>query len=188
MQPRDEEKTLEELESELALTNELITQLETRIATLPHNDIGSIMRETMEELLGQMRRMEENSHRLMRLRQKTDPKEDGKMAIIDNLKMSEEALEQAIQTFETKKLALENSYLKISNEVRTLDGTYHGEASEKFKAQFDALYKNLQQNETVMSNVVSNLKTALGIYQEHEQQARSMMEGLDVGTSYQSNL
>ena len=45
------------------------------------------------------------------------------MAIIDNLKMSEEALEQAIQTFETKKLALENSYLKISNEVRTLDGT-----------------------------------------------------------------
>ena len=51
------------------------------------------------------------------------------MAIIDNLKMSEEALEQAIQTFETKKLALENSYLKISNEVRTLDGTYHGEAS-----------------------------------------------------------
>ena len=110
------------------------------------------------------------------------------MAIIDNLKMSEEALEQAIQTFETKKLALENSYLKISNEVRTLDGTYHSEASEKFKAQFDALYKNLQQNETVMSNVVSNLKTALGIYQEHEQQARSMMEGLDVGTSYQSNL
>lgn len=38
--------------------------------------------------------------------------------------------------------------------------------AEKFKAQFDALYKNLQQNETVMSNVVSNLKTALGIYQE----------------------
>lgn len=72
MQPRDEEKTLEELESELALTNELITQLETRIATLPHNDIGSIMRETMEELLGQLRRMEENSHRLMRLRQKTE--------------------------------------------------------------------------------------------------------------------
>ena len=72
MQPRDEEKTVEELESELALTNELITQLETRIATLPHNDIGSIMRETMEELLGQLRRMEENSHRLMRLRQKTE--------------------------------------------------------------------------------------------------------------------
>ena len=72
MQPRDEEKTLEELESELALTNELITQLETRIATLPHNDIRRIIRETKEELQGQLRQMEENSHRLMRLRQKTE--------------------------------------------------------------------------------------------------------------------
>ena len=110
------------------------------------------------------------------------------MAIIDNLKMSEEALEQAIQTNKKKKLALENSYLKISNEVRTLDGTYHGEASEKFKAQFDALYKNLQQNETVMSNVIANLKQALTIYTDVIGQVKGQADALDVGTAYQSNL
>ena len=52
------------------------------------------------------------------------------MAVIDNLKLTQEEMESAIQTFENKKMALENTYLKISNEVRTLDGTYHGEASE----------------------------------------------------------
>ena len=110
------------------------------------------------------------------------------MAVIDNLKVTQEEMQNAIQTIENKKMALENAYLKISNEVRTLDGTYHGEASEKFKAQFDALYKNLQQNEVVMGNVIANLKQALNIYTEEEEAARSMIEGLDVGTAYQNTL
>lgn len=110
------------------------------------------------------------------------------MAIIDNLRMSEEALQTAITTFETKKMALENSYLKISNEVRTLDGTWHGEASEKFKTQFDALYKNLQQNETVMTNVISNLKSALSIYQEQENVITQTFNAMEEGTAYTSVL
>lgn len=110
------------------------------------------------------------------------------MAVIDNLKLTQEEMESAIQTFENKKMALENTYLKISNEVRTLDGTYHGEASEKFKAQFDALYKNLQQNETVMSNVIANLKQALTIYTDVIGQAKGQADALDVGTAYQGNL
>lgn len=110
------------------------------------------------------------------------------MAIIDNLRMSEEALQTAITTFETKKMALENSYLKISNEVRTLDGTWHGEASEKFKTQFDALYRNLQQNETVMTNVISNLKTALSIYQEQENVITQTFNAMEEGTAYTSVL
>ena len=69
------------------------------------------------------------------------------MAVIDNVKITKEEMEQAIQTFENKKMALENAYLKISNEVRTLDGTYHGEASEKFKAQFEALYKDVYKRQ-----------------------------------------
>ena len=110
------------------------------------------------------------------------------MAVIDNLKITKEEMEQAIQTFENKKMALENAYLKISNEVRTLDGTYHGEASEKFKAQFDALYKNLQQNETVMSNVISKLKQALNIYITEEEKIKGLIEEQDEGTAYQGNL
>lgn len=106
------------------------------------------------------------------------------MAVIDNLRLTQEEMESAIQTFENKKMALENTYLKISNEVRTLDGTYHGEASEKFKAQFDALYKNLQQNETVMSNVIANLKQALTIYTDVIGQVKSQADAMDTGTAY----
>ncbi|MBQ4159005.1 MAG: WXG100 family type VII secretion target [Clostridia bacterium] len=110
------------------------------------------------------------------------------MAIIDNLRVSQEAIEAAISNFEARKTALENSYLKISNEVRTLDGTWHGEASEKFKAQFDTLYGNLKQNETVMSNVISNLKTALSIYQEQEAKASALINSLEEGTIYKGVL
>ncbi len=91
------------------------------------------------------------------------------------------ALEEAIQTFEAKKAALENAYLKISNEVRTLDGTWHGEASEKFKASFDALYKNLQVTEERMDVAISKLKTAVQTYQEVEDANRAATDALDEG-------
>ncbi len=110
------------------------------------------------------------------------------MAVIDNLRMSQEALEEAISTFESKKTALENTYLKISNEVRELDGTWHGEASEKFKTQFEKLYQNLKQNETVMSNVISKLKQALNIYQEQEKVAQNLIDALQEGAAYIANL
>jgi WXG100 family type VII secretion target len=110
------------------------------------------------------------------------------MATIDNLKVSEESLQNAINNFESRKQALENTYLKISNEVRTLDGTYHGEASEKFKAQFDEMYKYLQQNEQVMENVIENLRKALNIYQSQEESAASAFNAMEEGTAYQSML
>ena len=110
------------------------------------------------------------------------------MAVIDNLRVSKEALETAITNYETRKTSLENAYLKISNEVRVLSGTWRGEASEKFMSQFDELYKNLQQNETVMSNVISKLKEALSVYEEQETAAEQMAQGLETGTAYQSNL
>ena len=110
------------------------------------------------------------------------------MAVIDNLRMSKAAMQEAISKFENKKTGLETMYLKISNEVRELDGTWHGEASEKFKGQFEELYKNLKQNETVMSNVVDNLKTALATYEREEAAAESIIKGLDDGVAYASNL
>ena len=110
------------------------------------------------------------------------------MAVIDNLRMSKDAMQEAISNFETRKMALENTYLKISNQVRELDSTWHGEASEKFKAQFEDMYKNLKQNETVMSNVISNLKTALSTYEAEETSAEALINSLSEGTAYQSNL
>lgn len=110
------------------------------------------------------------------------------MATIDNLKMSTEAMQTAISNFEARKSGLEIAYLKISNEVRTLDGTWHGEASEKFKSQFDGLYKKLQQNETVMSNVINNLKSALSTYEAQESEITSMMNSAEEGTAYPGHL
>lgn len=108
--------------------------------------------------------------------------------VIDKLKVSVDAMQTAISNFESRKLGLENAYLKISNEVRVLDGTYHGEASEKFKSQFDQMYKNLQQNETVMSNVIAKLKEALATYEEQEQAATNLINSLEEGTAYTSVL
>ena len=102
--------------------------------------------------------------------------------------MAQTKIRVRLKSYEARKTALENSYLKISNEVRTLDGTWHGEASEKFKAQFDTLYGNLKQNETVMSNVISNLKTALSIYQEQEAKASALINSLEEGTIYKGVL
>lgn len=110
------------------------------------------------------------------------------MAVIDNLRVSKEAMETAINTYETKKTALENAYLKISNEVRVLDGTWHGAASEKFKGQFEQLYKNLQQNETVMGNVIAKLKEAMAVYEEQEQVVAQAGQAMETGTAYQPNL
>ena len=110
------------------------------------------------------------------------------MAVIDNLRLSTEAMRTAINDFNNRKNALENAYLKISNEVRTLDGTWHGEASEKFKGQFDKLYQNLKQNETVMSNVVSNLETALDLYEQTEEEISTIIKNAAEGQAYISNL
>lgn len=106
------------------------------------------------------------------------------MAVIDNLRVSEEAFSRTIQSYETHTMAMENAYLSISNEVRVLDGTYHGAASEKFKSQFDALYQNLKQNRSVMDNVIAKLKEALSTYQDIEEQAKNVFSGLDTGTQY----
>lgn len=102
----------------------------------------------------------------------------------DRLKVSTEAFNNAISSFETSKMGLENSYLKISNEVRVLDGTWHGDASEQFKGQFDELYKNLQQTETAMSNVITKLKSALSEFESEESSIQGLINNADTGTAY----
>lgn len=106
------------------------------------------------------------------------------MAIIDNLRVSEEALQAAIANYETKRVELENTCLKISNEVRVLDGTWHGEASEKFKSQFDEMYNKLKQSDTAMCNIVSNLKKALETYTNVETEIRAMFDSVEEGMQY----
>lgn len=98
-------------------------------------------------------------------------------------RVSVQALEEAIQTFENKKMAMENAYLNISNDVRTLDGTWHGDASEKFKARFDDLYKNLQTTERGMDEAIGKLRTAIQVYQEVEEANKAASDALEGNTS-----
>jgi len=110
------------------------------------------------------------------------------MAVIDNLKVSREAMQEAISNFETRKMAMENACLKISNEVRELDSTWHGQASETFKAQFDEMYTKLKQNEPAMAEIISDLKKAVDLYEAAEKEAESLINSLDEGRVYASFL
>ena len=98
--------------------------------------------------------------------------------------LTTEALEAAISNYEARKAAMENTYLKISNEVLALDGVWKGKASEQFKASYRELYKNISDTDTVMSNIIKHLKESLSEYQGASERSKSAAENLDVGTSF----
>lgn len=110
------------------------------------------------------------------------------MAIIDNLRVKGEALDTAISDFESKKAAMETSCMKMKNEADNLMNTYKGEASQKFNAQFNEMYGNLQKNTEAMDTAISDLKKVRDTYGSFEDAIGKLMEAIDVFTSYASNL
>ena len=101
----------------------------------------------------------------------------------DVLKVTPEELQSTANQFKNYQNELKIAYLTMSNSVRTLDGTWNGEASEQFKTQFDNMYKNLSQTEDKMNDAVDELTKAAGIYEQVENSNKSQMASLDVGTS-----
>ena len=63
--------------------------------------------------------------------------------------VSGEELRSTVAKYNTQKAQLQTAYLQMSNAVRTVDGSWNGDASEAFKAQFDQLYKNIEQTEAL---------------------------------------
>lgn len=106
----------------------------------------------------------------------------------DNLKVSEEAFNAAINNFNNSKIALQSCYTSIHKYVMDLQTTWKGEANSTFTQKFEELYKNVEKTETVMDNVISKLKQALGMYQEQDEQAKTLYSATEVGTEYKSNL
>lgn len=102
--------------------------------------------------------------------------------------VDKETMQTAITNYKTRKDNLTTTCLRISNEVRELGNTWNGEASEKFENQFQQLFSNMKQNETVMENVINKLEDALKVYEETEEEARSTVDAVDTGTAYQSRL
>ena len=101
----------------------------------------------------------------------------------DVLKVTPEELRNTASQFKTYQGNMQTAYLQMSDAVRTLDGTWNGDASEQFKTQFDNMYKNLSQTEDKMNDAVDELTKAAGIYEQVENSNKSQMASLDVGTS-----
>ena len=101
----------------------------------------------------------------------------------DVLKVTPEELQNAANQFKSQQAALQTAYLTMSDAVRSLDTTWNGEASEQFKSQFDAMYKNLSQTEEKMTDAIDELLKAHDIYEEAENAIKSQVGSLDEGTS-----
>jgi WXG100 family type VII secretion target len=101
----------------------------------------------------------------------------------DIIKVSTEELRSAANKFSTCQQELQTAYLTMSNAVRALDGSYDGDASEAFKAQFDAMYKNIEQTQDKVQDAVDELKKAADIYDEVEQTLAGTFNSLDTGTT-----
>ena len=101
----------------------------------------------------------------------------------DVLKVTPEELQSTANQFKTYQSNLQTAYLQMSDAVRSLDTTWNGEASEQFKTQFDAMYKNLSQTEAKMTDAIDELLKAHDIYQEAENAIKGQVDALDTGTS-----
>ena len=101
----------------------------------------------------------------------------------DVLKVTPEELQSTANQFKNYQNELKIAYLTMSNSVRTLDGTWNGEASEQFKSQFESMYKNLEQTEQKMTDAIDELLKAHDIYQEAENAIKGQVDSLDTGTS-----
>ena len=101
----------------------------------------------------------------------------------DVLKVTPEELRNTATQFKSNLQKMQTAYLQMSDAVRNLDTSWNGEASEQFKNQFEAMYKNLSQTEDKMNDAVDELTKAAGIYEQVENSNKSQMASLDVGTS-----
>ena len=101
----------------------------------------------------------------------------------DVLKVTPEELISTASSFKSSQQQMQTAYLTMSDAVRSLDTTWNGDASEQFKAQFDAMYKNLSQTEQKMTDAVDELLKAADLYQQVEDSIKSAVSGLEEGTS-----
>ena len=101
----------------------------------------------------------------------------------DVLKVDPEKLVETANQFKNYQNELKVAYLTMSNSVRTLDGTWNGDASEQFKSQFESMYKNLEQTEQKMTDAIDELMKANEIYVQTENQIKGQVDALDTGAS-----
>lgn len=100
------------------------------------------------------------------------------------VKINPDVFKNHISALEAKKTEMLMDALQITQAVFNLDGTYDGQASEAFKAEWNDMYQQLKQNDDKMQEVIDDLKQGLETYIQQEEAARSAMSSLDTGSSY----
>ena len=108
------------------------------------------------------------------------------MAANENVKVSIEALENAISTFNTKKETFMSTFDRIKLTVFDLGGTWTGDASNAFEAQVRELTTKLKTIEGSMDGAVGKLQTVITEYQNLESTNVTAAESLadDANISY----
>ncbi|MBQ9459281.1 MAG: WXG100 family type VII secretion target [Oscillospiraceae bacterium] len=101
----------------------------------------------------------------------------------DVIHVSTEQLRSTVGKYNTQKAQLQMQYLQMSNAVRQLDASYNGDASEAFKAQFDQLYKNIEQTEGKVQDAVDEMTKAAEIYDQVEADRQTAFQNLSTGTN-----
>jgi len=101
----------------------------------------------------------------------------------DILKVTPAELVDTAAKFKTYQNTLKVAYLTMSDAVRHLDASWNGEASETFKAQFDAMYANLSQTEEKMDDAIDELTKAHDLYEDVEAAVKAQADALETGTS-----
>lgn len=107
------------------------------------------------------------------------------MADTNNTRVSIEALSEAITTFDNKKMAMENAYLKIYRSVGELGDSWIGSSSQKFNDKFEQMYKNLETVSNQVDTAVQKIRLAIQEYEATEEATQSAINALEQGdTSY----
>ena len=100
----------------------------------------------------------------------------------DVLKVSPDQLVATASKFKSEMQNMQIAHLKMSEAIRSLDGTWDGGASEQFKSNFDAMYNNLKQTDEKMTDAVEELLKANEQFEQYEQQNQQLAASLDEGT------
>lgn len=86
----------------------------------------------------------------------------------DRILSSTEAFEDAVTQFNNAKQSLQNAYLQMTSAVFTLDGSWNGEASEAFKAQYNDLANNLKTSDGTIETAIRDIQMVIAGHTEME--------------------
>ena len=100
----------------------------------------------------------------------------------DRLRVTPEEMQSTATQLQSYSSQMENAYLKMSNVVRELDGTWNGDASEAFKNQFNTFYANISKTEVAMADAVTELNKIAQAVLDAEGSLSAAAKSIETGT------